>query len=73
MRKLTILAAAGSLLALSACVSRGDFDSLRTEVTDMRAQLQAVDAKASQAQADAARCTETCEALQDRFSSSLRK
>jgi outer membrane murein-binding lipoprotein Lpp len=73
MRKLTILAAAGSLLALSACVSRGDFNSLKTEVDNLRAQVQAVDAKASQAQADAARCTETCEALQDRYSSGLRK
>jgi outer membrane murein-binding lipoprotein Lpp len=44
-----------SLLALGGCATKGDIESLRTEITGLRSSIESVDAKATRAEADAQR------------------
>lgn len=52
-RFLMMSAAAGMLLALSACATRGDIDELRAEIASVRAIAESADQRASAAQAEA--------------------
>lgn len=55
MKKLYSLApvAAVAVLALGGCASKGDIESLRTEVSGLRSSIESIDAKATRAEAAA--------------------
>ena len=47
-------AVAVALLALGGCATKGDIESLRTEIAGLRSSIESVDAKATRAEADVA-------------------
>ena len=73
------LTIAGALLMLGACqtVTPDDLARVESEVASLRTQVNAADAKAADAQAAAAHCTEVCQATQEKaermYQQSLRK
>ncbi len=73
---LTIVAA---LIMLSACQATNpdDLSQLQSEVASLRAQVEADETKAADAQAAAAHCTDICQATQEKsermYEQSLRK
>jgi outer membrane murein-binding lipoprotein Lpp len=68
MRTLKLLApfSAVALLALAGCATKGDIESLRSEIQGVRAVAESADQKASQASADAAKASaDAAKAAQD--------
>jgi hypothetical protein len=53
MRTLAPAAAAVALLALGGCATKGDIESLRSEIAGLRSSIESVDAKATRAEAAA--------------------
>jgi hypothetical protein len=66
---------AAALLALSACQypSMDQYNSLSSEVADLRARLDASEATATQAAASAAECRQVCDRTDRMFQQSQRK
>ena len=71
---LTTMAAA---LVLAGCASSGDLQQVKTEVSELRAMVEAAQARAAAAESSAAQCTQICEATNEKvdrmFQQSLRK
>ena len=73
------LTLAAALVMLSACetVTRDDLARVESEVTSLRTEVDGANAKAADAQAAAAQCTQTCQATQEKtqrmYEQSLRK
>ena len=73
------LTMAAAQMFLSACqtVTPDDLSRVESQVTDLSTRLDAAEARAAQADAAAARCTQTCEANAERvermYQQSLRK
>ena len=53
--KKSVAVAALSLLALGACASKGDVESVRSEIAGLRSSLDSIDAKASRAETESQR------------------
>lgn len=79
MRNLKIAAplSALALLALAGCATKGDIESLRSEIQGVRAVAESAEQKASQAAADAAKAAADAQMASDKadriFREGLRK
>jgi hypothetical protein len=73
----TALMVAGALFALSGCETRraadDEFESLRSQVTNLESRVTAAEAAAAESAAAADQCTQVCERADRMFQQSTRK
>ena len=72
----TLTSMAGALV-LAGCASTSDLQRVENEVSELRAMVEAAQARAAEAENKAAQCTQVCEATNEKvdrmFQQSLRK
>ena len=67
------MAAVAALLALGGCATKGDIESLRSEIAGLRSSIESVDAKATRAAAAEASASAASQKADQIFRAGLRK